>query len=82
MIEDVSEIRSRLDFADYVDQLRAELTDKSIEWQNEDLESFLEAMSAWVRDMDGVYRNRVEEVPQDVPWDVFAQILLSASACE
>ncbi|WP_442857041.1 DUF7660 family protein [Arthrobacter sp. YN] len=51
-------------------------------WENADLESFLEAMSAWTRDMDGYFMNRGEPVPDVPSWQLFAQMLLAAKIYE
>jgi hypothetical protein len=53
-LEDIS---SKDDLAFWLEQLREDLENNSEAWENTDLASFLEAMSAWLRDMDGYYQN-------------------------
>ncbi len=51
-------------------------------WENADLGPFLEAMSAWIEDMDGYYRNRGEAVPNRPDWSTLAEILAAARVYE
>jgi len=77
----VSAVRSREDPAEFVRQFHAELLEGA-DWENDDLASFLEALSAWIKDSPGVYRNRGEPVPVDASWSFFAGALRAAIAYE
>ena len=44
-------------------------------WENPDLESFLDAMAAWIEDMD-------DRLPISPSWDTFRDILLAAKSYE
>jgi hypothetical protein len=66
--EDVDRIRSRADFAEFVRALIADLRDKPEEWENHDLTSYLEAVNAWVEDMDGYFKNIGERTPDQPSW--------------
>jgi hypothetical protein len=46
------------------------------------VDSYLEALTGWVEDMDGFYANRSEEMPKDINWDVFAGALSAAAVYE
>ena len=74
--------QSRDEFAIFVDELRAAFESNGDNWENADLPSFLEAMSAWVRDMDGYYLNKGEAMPTKIPWEVFANVLRASSMYE
>jgi hypothetical protein len=76
------QIRSRSDFAALVDALVDDFRRNAGQWENPDLASFLEALAAWVKDMDGYYKNRGEAVPEHPAWDTFARILLAARVYE
>jgi len=52
------------------------------EWENRDLPSYLEAMAAWIEDMDGYYRNRGEVAPDQPTWKTLGQILRAAKVYE
>jgi hypothetical protein len=73
---------SREDLADLVRGLADEFRRKPDDWQNRDLHSYLEAMAAWVEDMDGYYRNRGEVAPDQPTWKTLAQILQAAKVYE
>ena len=47
-----------------------------------DLPAFLEAMAAWVEDMEGYYQNRGEELPDQPRWRTLGEILLAARVYE
>ena len=75
-------VRSREDLAEFVRRLAHDLKQRPEEWENVDLGDFLEAMSAWVDDMDGFYKNRGEAVPTQPDWMTFAEILEAARIYE
>lgn len=75
-------VASRDDFAAFVDALRSDLSVHLAEWENQTLERFLEALSAWVRDMDGYYKNRQRPVPVTPNWRNVAEMLLAAKIYE
>jgi hypothetical protein len=79
---DTGRVHSREDLAQFVRALAKELRERPEAWQNPDLDSFLEAMSAWIEDMDGYYRNRGESVPSRPEWRTLAEILAAARVYE
>lgn len=80
--ERVSQIHGREDFVRFVQTLSYDLHERPASWENGDLASFLEAMAAWVGDMDGYYRNRGEIPPDQPSWRTMAQSLLAAKVYE
>ncbi len=70
-------IFSREDFASFVRALLLELQAGGKGWEDTDLPRFLDALAAWVEDMDGYYANRNEPVPT-ADWRTFARMLLAA----
>jgi hypothetical protein len=77
----VDSVRSREDLAQFISQLHAQLLAGST-WENHNLASFLEALSAWINDSPGYFRNRGEPVPAEASWSYLAQALLAATAYE
>ncbi|WP_342373746.1 hypothetical protein NVS55_20085 [Myxococcus stipitatus] len=75
-------VRSREDLAQFVRSLAQDLKQQPKAWENADLGSFLEAMSAWIEDMDGYYGNRGEVVPPQPEWRTLAEILTAARVYE
>jgi hypothetical protein len=78
----VQHIRSRTDLAAFIGALLVDLKDRPNDWDNRDLNHFLEAMSAWVQDMDGYFQNIGETVPDQPDWKTLGQILLAARVYE
>lgn len=76
------EVRSRQDLAEFVRRLRDDLKNHPEEWENRDLDRFLEAMSAWVDDMEGYFANQGEPVPSRPEWHTLAEILVAAKRYE
>ena len=78
----VDSVGSRDDFAEFITALRRDLTAHPEEWQNPTLDSFLEALSAWVQDMDGYYQNTRLPVPTSPNWKNVAEMMLAAKYYE
>lgn len=75
-------IRSREDFVAFAHALSKDLKDHPESWENNDLPHFLEALRAWVADMDGYFLNQGRPVPQQLDWKTFADILMAAKMYE
>lgn len=75
-------IRTRKDFVGFVKALSKDLHENPATWENGDLERFLEAIGAWVEDMDGYYLNVGMPVPQQPDWRVVGDILMAARVYE
>jgi hypothetical protein len=54
--------------SDFVLALAQDFKDNEDSWENQNLLTFLEAISTWIKDMDGFYVNQGKEIPHDVPW--------------
>ena len=80
--DQVNSIRSREDFVAFVRALRKDFTENPQSWENDNLDHFLEALSAWVEDMDGYYLNQGKPVPRQLDWKTFADILMGAKMYE
>jgi hypothetical protein len=70
------------DFVEFVNLLRRNLSEHPDEWENATLPSFLDALSAWVQDMDGYYENNRLPVPQTPTWKSVAEMMLAAKYYE
>ena len=73
-------ITSRDDLINLIRELSSE--DSSV-WDNSDLSSFLEALSGWIGDCDGYYKNTGSDLDADSPsWQVFGDALQAAKIYE
>lgn len=51
-------------------------------WENDTLESYLEACAAWLEDSDGYYENWGLPLPEDGPWNLVADMLQAGRVYE
>jgi hypothetical protein len=75
-------IATREDLVVFIQALVKESISVSKNWENEDLSSFLQAMAAWIEDMDGYYQNRGEPIPSQPSWKTLGEILKAATIYE
>jgi hypothetical protein len=75
-------IRSRADFVRVAQSLLQDYRQDPGDWENRDIEAYLDAIAAWTEDMDGFYQNQGKPVPQQSDWRLFGQILLAAKYYE
>lgn len=76
--EDVAGVRTRADFVKLVRSLAADAGD---EWENATLPRYLEALAAWVEDMDGFYHGQRRPVPE-IAWQAVAEMMVAATLYE
>jgi hypothetical protein len=74
-------VRSREDLARFVEGLHHELI-HGADWENDQLDGFLEALAAWIRDSPGSYRNTGRPDPDQATWSFFADALSAATLYE
>lgn len=75
-------VETREDLFKFIVKLAQDLKANSNEWENESLFSYLEAMSAWVNDMDGCFQMNENEMANIGPWKLLAHILYAAKMYE
>lgn len=78
----VEEIQTKNDFVRFLRALKKDCLNNFSSWENRDIEAFLEAMAAWVEDMEGFYINQGLPVPEKPDWKVFADILMGGKLYE
>lgn len=68
----IENIDSREDFINFLDELRRDKEQRSKEWQNKEITSYLEGICSWVEDMNGYYKNMNIDKPLDINWKFIA----------
>lgn len=58
--QNTEKINSREDLASFIEDLQKDLQNNPSNWANRNLASYLEAITAWLRDMDGFLFNRAD----------------------
>lgn len=82
LINQINNLHTREDFIKFLLLLVKDFKNNPDEWENNNLESFLEAAASWTEDMDGYYINNNLPLPENVNWKVFANILMAAKMYE
>ena len=72
----------KVDFLRFMSDLITDLKTNPDSWENSSLPNFLEALARWTEDMEGYYLNTHQEIPQNISWDAFADMLKAASMYE
>jgi len=76
-------IRSRQDFIHFLNDLLADYQANKAEWENSDLESFIDALARYAEDIDGFYKNTGRKIDADnASWKTFADIFMGATRYE
>ena len=75
-------IQTREDFVAFVRQLSHDYEKNPEQWENDNLGTYLEALAAWVDDMDGYYQFHGEPMPTQPDWAMLGHILLAATIYE
>jgi hypothetical protein len=79
-------VSDRRSFVKFVQLLRQDLSTNKDAWENNTLESFLEALSAYAEDIQGYYNNhKSTDVPIDADvasWETFSDIFKGARIYE
>lgn len=76
------EIRTREELAAFVRALHEDFLQRGDEWENRNLGTFLEALSAWIDDAGGWYRNFDQDLPAGGDWTFLARALSAATVYE
>ncbi len=76
------DVHDRDDLVQLIRQLSEDFQQHSDSWENITVDGFLEALSAWLADADGLYRNLNKEFSTQPTWAFFAEMLLGARLYE
>jgi hypothetical protein len=69
-------------FLHFLKLLQVDFHEQGNQWGNGTLPDYLEAIEAWTTDMEEYYVNTGQPIPENVPWQVFADILRAARGYE
>jgi len=74
---------NRKEFINFIEKLRVDFIKNKAQWENKTIEDYLEAMSAYVEDIDGYYKNTNQDVDlEKIDWKVFSDVLKGSSLYE
>lgn len=73
-------VRTRREFIRFIEYLNTDKREHPENWQNNDLDGFLEGLLGFANDMSGFYENMGENVDvETITWRLAAQMLLAAT---
>ncbi len=76
-------VTDRQTFVKFLELLSKDLLDNPESWENKTLPDFLEALSAYTKDIQGYYDNTNQDKIADRPdWAIFADIFSGAKIYE
>ena len=70
-------VASREDLSAFVMSLVEDFRQNRDGWENWDLEDYLESVSAWLHDCDGLEKNTGFKIPEQPDWKFVATILMA-----
>jgi hypothetical protein len=82
LLEARDTIRTREDLARFVRLLRDDLLQNGDAWENPTLDRYLEALGAWVADLEGYFNNQNMVEPRQPSWDLVGKMLFAATVYE
>ena len=78
-----TKINDRHSFVEFLRLFRADLNSNPDEWENKNLDDFLEAMTRYAEDIQGYYNNfDIKINSEEASWQVFADIFKGAKIYE
>ncbi|MDB5051397.1 MAG: hypothetical protein JWO30_4468 [Fibrobacteres bacterium] len=80
--EKADQVKTKKDLVDFIRNLIEDLQKNKSTWENPTLETYLEAMAAWIEDSDGYYLNQNRPVPIEPTWNNVADMLIAAKMYE
>lgn len=82
LTQQLNSISSRQDLAAFIQSLISDYESDSESWENKNLVAYLDALSGWTQDMDGLFHNFGREVPEQPSWNLIGEMLLAAKYYE
>lgn len=71
----LNDVHTKEEFVKFLYKLRDSYKNDPAMWSNKSVEDYLDALAACTGGMEGFYLNRDEEVPKNIDWSVFADLL-------
>jgi len=74
LYKELEKVSDKEQFTKFISSLANDFKLKPDEWENSDIESFLQGVKSWVEDMEGYYENNNLPIPNDINWNFIATI--------
>lgn len=74
---------TKQEFIQFINNLKTDFIENKKQWGNTTIEAYLEAMSRYVEDIPGYYKNTNQNIDlENINWKVFSDILKGSSIYE
>ncbi|HFR4149928.1 DUF7660 family protein [Bacillus bombysepticus] len=80
--EYLDHVNSKEDLLKFLVYLQKDFKVNKDEWENVEVETYLEALNSWLGSCESVYINQREKFPENISWKFIAQMLLAAAHYE
>ncbi|NLP14304.1 MAG: hypothetical protein GX383_07545 [Clostridium sp.] len=82
LYKEVKKVGSKEEFLKFLELLITDFKNNPDEWENKNVESFLEGIQSWVDDMEGYYENNNLATPNNIDWGFFANVFYAGKIYE
>lgn len=72
---EISKVNSKEELICFINLLATHFKEKSSDWENQDIRSYLEAIGNWMSSMENYYKNTNKPIPDNINWRFIAEIL-------
>ncbi len=73
--QQLEKVKTKQELIVFIKSLRDDFKNNKDDWQNWTLESYLEAVEAWLNDSDGLPMNTGQKIEELSKWELVATIL-------
>lgn len=70
----LNKVNSKEKFMEFLTELRYDKEQKSDEWENDEITTYLEGICSWVDDMEGYFQNINMDMPNNIDWKFIAML--------
>ena len=70
----INNINSKEGLIEFLNELRRDKEQKSEEWVNTEVTTYLDGICSWVEDMEGYFQNMNMDMPNDIDWKFIATL--------
>jgi len=74
LYKEIKKVSDKDQFTEFIGLLVKDFISNPDDWENRDIESFLEGIKSWVEDMEGYYENNNLPIPQNIDWNFLANL--------
>ena len=79
LAEKMQQVNTRQDFVEFVQSLRQDFAQHTNEWQNHDIDAYLDALAAWAEDY---YQLSDVQEPENADWRFISLLLYTGKIYE